>query len=497
MARYEVRLKDLLRGNGPGIQLTPGGLHTVAIRRQRADFIEFADTLFRNNSGVLLPSETAPSADGVPHPGLDVVASCFRYARANPDKKILITGHTDSVGSDEANVRLSQIRAQSAHGMIVGLRDQFAEACWGPHLTAESRYPNGGDGSKKGVLWDDYGDVLNWISVHLGWPCRTGYPKSPPWLYDATLQFQSAYNASDLGPSSAKPLKRSGKFDVATWGAVYDCYESKLAEALHTDLAGLAELRAELRFVKADQPWVGCGEFKTVDQVGRDNYRSQKNRRVEVLFFDPGEESDLPCLAAACQPAACELYDLQCYKRDPVPLWVASWEPHDFAGVGMPRKMVVDAPDLPDGVPVTFSLSQKANGLETVVGNPAVALLQGGRAGLEFGEWFDKSRVTYQVDLKDGESFPPVVFRFKASLQGKEVQSAPLAYSDSIGYQCIYDNDVSTPVADQRFTVLSPWGTLRGRTDAQGNLRVDGLPPGGAQVVLAGCAGVDATGGAT
>ena len=112
-------------------------------------FIEAGDTLLRFNSGVLLPVETAPGADGIVRPGLGVVAACLDYSAKNRDRKMLIAGHTDTVGGDDANVRLSRIRAEAVHGMIVGNRDQFANACWGPHLTDEQRYPDGGSGGKK------------------------------------------------------------------------------------------------------------------------------------------------------------------------------------------------------------------------------------------------------------------------------------------------------------------------------------------------------------
>jgi hypothetical protein len=156
MTKHDVKLEDFLQGKNLTLSLKTGEAHTIEIRRKRLEMIEFADTLFRFNSGVLLPVETGPSSDGIPHPGLDVVAACLHYSEKHQDKTILDAGHTDTMGSDDSNVRLSRIRAEAVHGMMVGDRDEFANACWGPHLTQDQRYPNGGDGSKAGVLWYDY-----------------------------------------------------------------------------------------------------------------------------------------------------------------------------------------------------------------------------------------------------------------------------------------------------------------------------------------------------
>ncbi|HUO38273.1 MAG TPA: peptidoglycan-binding protein, partial [Mycobacterium sp.] len=227
-------------------------------------------------------------------------------------------GHTDTVGSDKSNVTLSRIRADAAHGLLVGDRTEFATACWGPHLTEDQRYPNGGDGSKKGVLWDDYSDVLTWAAKSFGWPCE--HPHGTRTLWQATKNFEVSYNASDVGAASAKPLATNGHFTKATWGAMYDCYERKLAEALNTDLAGLAQIRGKVTFVNPAVHEVSCGEYKPIDQLGRDNYRSQTNRRVEILFFDPGEEPNPPCFSGTCIPSQCDIYDNRIYKPQPVPL---------------------------------------------------------------------------------------------------------------------------------------------------------------------------------
>jgi hypothetical protein len=317
MAEHEVKLSDLRAGRVVLSSLSLKEKQIITARRMRREFVELGDMLLRFNSAVLLPGATSFTADGIPRPGLDLVAECLRYVVAHPEKQMVIAGHTDTVGSDEANVNLSRIRTDTVHGLLTGAREQFATACFGPHLTFDQRYPNGGDGSKKGVLWDDYSDVLTWAAQKLGWDCA--HPNGSRTLWQATKNFEDSYNGSDVGDSANKPIPSDGIFTKATWGAMYDCYELKLAESLGTDLAGLADIRGKIVFVNPDVHCVACGEFKPIEQWWRDNYRSQTNRRVEVLFFDPDELPNPPCFSGACVAKLCDIYDDAIYKPKPVP----------------------------------------------------------------------------------------------------------------------------------------------------------------------------------
>lgn len=316
METIHLKRRDLLAGKCRAVLRTGQQYRLVVSRRLEVKFIEVGDTHLRFNSAVVLPVDYAPPAEGPTISGLDQIAAALAFVRdcPNPGKKILIAGHTDTSGGDASNVTLSTLRAQVVHGALVGDRDQFAHACWGPHLTDEQRYPDGGSGKKRGVLWDDYEDVLNWVEATLGWPC--GYPKSKSTLWGATVAFQESYNGSDLHAPGAT-ISESGRFDEATWKAVHDCYQVKIADLLHTDLAGLQQLRARLSFVddRPDKHYVACGEFKPIDAPHRDEYRSQTNRRVELLYYDPGEEPAAPCLQGECAPDQCPVFDGEQYKR--------------------------------------------------------------------------------------------------------------------------------------------------------------------------------------
>jgi hypothetical protein len=90
---------------------------------------------------------------------------------------------------------------------------------------------------------------------------------------------------------------------------------------LDTDDDGLSDLRKQLHFVDDAKKSVGCGECHPIEGARKDNYPSTANRRVELLFFDPGQEPKLDCHPSekACQPSICELYDPVCYKFQRIP----------------------------------------------------------------------------------------------------------------------------------------------------------------------------------
>jgi hypothetical protein len=336
---------------------------------------------------------------------------------------------------------------------------------------------------------EDYSDVLNWVADNFGWSCHCGYPGGPPWIYDATLCFQKDYNASDIGPQSAKPIKVNGIFDKDTWAAVYDCYEVKLAEILAVDLDGLAQIRGRLHFVNPAVPYVGCGEYKPIDQIGRNDYRSQINRRVEMLFFDPGEEPHPPCFDGMCVPSACDVYDPKWYKRKPLPPIIAqtgaTWEnPDDPAVMGTIRKMLLDSTEVHAGDPVEFQVFQEAQGTVVPVPSPITVVAMDGHAETEFSAWYSRDRVTYKVQLREGQdpdAFPEVKFSFVARVNGQEIPcEEPLLFSGTLDVNLKHDNDGTVEsLSDVEYVLHSPWGTRMANTDPDGRAFVEGVPPGG------------------
>ena len=104
-----------------------------------------------------------------------------------------------------------------------------------------------------------------------------------------------------------------------TWGAFFDVYMDMLENLCETDSDGLQQLRAKLKFIGPKV--VGCGENWPIEDPQRQNYRSKINRRVEIMFFDPGQEPKLDCHpGSSCTPILCEIYNLKMYRFKVLPV---------------------------------------------------------------------------------------------------------------------------------------------------------------------------------
>lgn len=90
-----------------------------------------------------------------------------------------------------------------------------------------------------------------------------------------------------------------------------------------------------MRFVDDARKSVGCGEHRPRIATA-DGVREQGNRRVEIMFFDPGEEPRLDCHAQPgvcavelCELAKADIYEIEyipCVIRTPVAVFVVPGE---------------------------------------------------------------------------------------------------------------------------------------------------------------------------
>ncbi len=270
-----------------------------------ARFVELHDALFRTDSAVLMPEGEAPSAtEHASLTSVGILARTLRFAQEAAPKKLLIAGHTDTEGSKAYNQPLSEERAELTHALLTGKRDAFVKLAEQRHAVADIK------------------QILSWMSA--------AYPDlfacDPVTIDDATTAepsieaFQAQYNANRdaLGASDQPELSVDGVVGPLTWGALFDVFEHGLRDELGEDAAGVAALRAGLVFLADDLAHVGFGESHPLDDPGKDELRSQTNRRVEILFFDPGEEPDPNVLRNT--PGLTEIYDPDLYVRVPVEL---------------------------------------------------------------------------------------------------------------------------------------------------------------------------------
>jgi outer membrane protein OmpA-like peptidoglycan-associated protein len=264
-----------------------------------AKLIELEDALFRTNSAVLMPEGEAPSADAhTSVTSVGVFAKALRFVEEHAPKKLLIAGHTDTEASAAFNRPLSRERAELTFTLLMGKRARFAELADARHTVADEK------------------QILSWCSVAFPelFACDPGdIDEDPTTSIDAVRDFQSQYNAAKaaLAAEDEPELVVDGLFGPATWGAIFDVYDRGLAEELGVDAEGLGELRARVKFLADDVQHVGFGESHPIEEPTRDQFRSQTNRRVELLFFDPGEEPDVDRLRN--DPEHSELYDPEIY----------------------------------------------------------------------------------------------------------------------------------------------------------------------------------------
>jgi hypothetical protein len=217
-----------------------------------------------------------------------------------------------------------------------------------------------------------------------------------------------------------------------------------------------------------------------------DDFRSQTNRRVEIVFFERGEEPDL--VHAEEDPETSELYLPGFFQRAPVEAMVSAkpWRA-DFDATTVQlqqvRSLIVDAPGLPTDVTITFTLRfEDGEGLASI----AVASDNDG-ASASFSDWDAPREVPFVGDLQAGQPFPTTRFSFQAEGGGRRVQSrTPLTYADTLNLQLALDHDDGTReiLANESYVVCTLWGRRQGQTDAQGLLLETNLPPGGVSIAL-------------
>jgi hypothetical protein len=296
------------------IIINTSGLAQFQAQRAKVEILEMEDVLFHLNSVVLLPSKPAgkSSKDGSSDKklkkkqeklsGIRALAVVFRQYEFDSRKKLLIAAHTDSSGEVEPNFLLSEKRAKSVLYILTGERDKWADVCY----CKEEE----GDGYGQQRV-EDYQQIMKYFAKDRGWKCNPGkidnkYGKN---TRKAAEEFFKEYRAlhedektkdafpEELPPDlvsqiDADPKKR---FPLVAWKAIYDLYTDEICQVLKVDHQRLKKMydpRIKKRFIDKDKPYVSCGESFPLQKPEKSNYRTQRNRRVEILFFNEKETID-------------------------------------------------------------------------------------------------------------------------------------------------------------------------------------------------------------
>ncbi len=308
---------------------------------------------------------------------------------------------------------------------------------------------------------------------------------------DPVRAFQKAYNENKAALGfTAADLATDGLVGPLTWGAFFDCYEHALRRELGEDEAGVARLRSALVFVDDGKRTLGFSEHFPIEELGVDNFRGQANRRVELLFFDPGEEPDLA--ASEDDPETSEIYLPGRFQRYPLePMvsalpWQASWDELRVSE-NQSRTMRLVAPGLPAGTPVTWSLEQVDAGPVAELTSVSSA----GGAGAPNTDWVFPDALVMNPEISAEEAFPEVSFGFTAEAGGRSITArANVVYADDLKIQLA----VAPSSEPEEFPPELPYvvhtliGSRRGKTQSvegeDGFVIEAGLPPGGATVVV-------------
>ncbi|HEY2407225.1 MAG TPA: OmpA family protein [Polyangiaceae bacterium] len=274
----------------------------------KVTFVEMADAHFRTDSSVVLPEGENPDSSGA-HPALTsvgVIATVLRFNDEHSARTLLVAGHTDTTGDTSFNQTLSEERAKVTLALLKGGsqgRDDFASLCDGRHTVSDIK------------------QILSWLTRafdSLSFSCDPGnIDDNAGTLPGPVRAFQNDYNQNrpTIAPN-ASDIEVDGDVGPQTWGAFFDCYEFALQQELGEDADGAQALRDNLRFADADHESLGFSEYFPIEELGVDNFRSQTNRRVEIVFFKRGEEPDLA--HAAEDPETSDLYLPGHYERAPI-----------------------------------------------------------------------------------------------------------------------------------------------------------------------------------
>ena len=249
-----------------------------------------------------------------PFRGIDVIKGVLLHLHQLGDEKVkvLIAAHTDTQDTHANNQKLSALRARSTLYML-----EFDREAWGKLCHEESQ------GSKA----KDIRDVLKWASKAREWDCNTGNQAKDVQAFKTAFLAQFANtNLTDTTPT----------VDAKFWERVFNLYQVDLYGFLReVKQQPRKEFLKNLEWLDPQHKAIGCSERDPIKPTA-DNVNEPENRRVEFLFFKPGQEprkdDELPpdtrqpqddslppqYLEAVYDPRRYTFFDLDC----PRPFWM-------------------------------------------------------------------------------------------------------------------------------------------------------------------------------
>lgn len=352
----QVIYRDVF-GTGKSSALTSKN-NEVILKLVKMHILEMEDVLFHLNSAVMMPEnpqgESSNQGGGAEEEqikvsGIKALALVFKQFEFDPEVKMVVSGHTDTSGTAEFNFKLSKERALNILYLIYKEEEEDSRKKW-----AEVCY------NRQKV--EDYQQILTYFEKKLSCGCD---PQGidDTWGDDTKKATENFLIKMGLGNVKVKTAiyeiesDQKKRWPVSIWELVYDLYSKELCEVLEISDAELESRRkTSVKFVDDEKKIVACGESFPIDQKEKSNYRSQKNRRVELLFFDKDESPDLTCPA-----------DIKnTHKEEDCPLWRKFYfvplyiDPDDLKAVAYHLQFVYYDKIKQKQLPVPAGLSIKA-----------------------------------------------------------------------------------------------------------------------------------------
>jgi len=379
-----------------------GKQHKLQLRKEwpSGGYLEIGASHFNLNSAVFLPNDSERNepdeSEDIYSSGIVMLERTIHFLELAP-KKLLIAGHTDTKGDLKNNEILSKYRAQGVYSVLTGDRELFKTVSNAPHISDK--------GKKYNTLLNDKILICDWASKEFNWPCSLKENNNDNFQTFKTFQKSYNNNIDALNPDG-ELLAVDGDWGPKTWGAVFDCYQYKLAQRLTIMREDLDSYRDKMnlssKFAFENHQYIACGEYHPIDRPGEDELVSKINRRVEMIFFDESAVPELPCINKGCSFGGCNLFD----SLNPVRgrIITPNWEnPLVLAGHIEKRNMFVRHLGVETGEKVEFTVVQVCNGNLKKLPDPVTSNMFAGLAIAEFDEL--SPDVMSQLENEGGENY--------------------------------------------------------------------------------------------
>jgi hypothetical protein len=327
-------------GASSGTETTSGTEAELTLSPIPVDIIEFEDTLFHDNSCVIMPEVPQESSSGgsgssseeQPLTGVKALGMAFLFAGMYPERGFLVTGHTASQSDIPDSFRLSRERAAGVMYLLRGQVTQWGTNCAGRQTVRDIKrilkYTHEYEGSWKSSEWNcdpcDVDDTWNEATQ------------------TALNNFARAFSADLTDEEAGVPSLPENLGDLTNdatdhrlaqthWRAIYHLYIQFVCDFLGKTRTELETMRNTVHWVSDAVKSVGCGHSYAVPsgERGDDKIRSETDSRIELLIYRANEQEQDALATCPTLPISA-VHDLE----EECPLWHERHFLRNYVGPG-------------------------------------------------------------------------------------------------------------------------------------------------------------------